>query len=337
MFVFTLRHALALTTLAFASATHASSFDCASASSKTEKAICADPYLSQLDEQLAERWGSTLAKVPDAKALKTDQRQWLKSRNACGALTACLRREYVMRLAELEHAVQPFSWDATWQLIPSRTSTAATVTTHRRDASHITFDIAAGEGANSGDLDGTAELKDGEAHYVEGECALSFTPLNGVLNISQAGSDADCGAGMGVFYAGTYVASEQPLTLDYDMLSLGLARNPEENQILHALLKDDYQKLVEFSGNLHIGDPSSDIPGSQVVEMWMRGLGGTGIMMSTTDQRFWIIMLTYGANGQERMRYYTNAAKWKGRLPDVLQAWYQRTNGNRGIPLDHMP
>jgi len=71
--------------------------------------------------------------------------------------------------------------------------------------------------------------------------------------------------------------------------------------------------------------------------MWMRGLGGTGIMMSTTDQRFWIIMLTYGTNGQERMRYYTNAAKWKGRLPDVLQAWYQRTNGNRGIPLDHMP
>ncbi|WP_166220057.1 lysozyme inhibitor LprI family protein [Pseudomonas atagonensis] len=330
-------HAVLLASLVFTSLTHASSFDCASASSKTEKAICADPYLSQLDVQLAERWRSTLANVPEPKALKTDQRQWLKARNACGALTACLRREYLMRLAELEHATQPFSWDATWQLIPPGTSTAATVTTHRRDATHITFDITAAEGANSGELDGVAKLKNGEAHYVSGECALSFTPLNGVLNLSQAGADADCSAGMGVYYGGTYVASEQPLTLDYDMLSLGLARTPEENQTLKALLKDDYQKLVQLSGNLQIGDPSSDVPDSQVVEMWMRGLGGTGILMSTADQHFWVILLTYDAHGQERMRYYTNAAQWKGRLPDVLQAWYQRINGNRAIALDHIP
>lgn len=337
MFFFTLRHALALTTLAFACVSHASSFDCASASSKTEKAICADPYVSQLDEQLAERWRSTLAQVPDPKALKTDQRQWLKSRNACGALTACLRRQYLMRLAELEHATQPFSWDATWQLIPPGTSTAATLTTRRQDATHIAFDITAGEGANSGDLEGVATLNGDEARYTEGECSLSFTPINGVLDISQVTVGGYCSAGMGVYYTGRFVASAQPLTLDYDMLSLGLARTPEENQALHTLLKGDYQKLVEFSGNLHIGDASTDIPGSQVVEMWMRGLGGTGIMMSTTDQHFWVIMLTYGANGQERMRYYTNAAKWKGRLPDVLQAWYQRTNGNRAIPLDYIP
>ncbi|MDD1004927.1 lysozyme inhibitor LprI family protein [Pseudomonas sp. TNT2022 ID642] len=337
MFAISLRHALLLTALAFASVTHASSFDCASAASKTEKAICADPDLSQLDEHLAERWRSTLANVPDPKALKTDQRQWLKSRNACGALTACLRRQYLMRLAELEHATQPFSWDATWQLIPPSTSTAATVTTHRRDSAHITFDIAAGEGANSGNLDGVAVFEGKEAHYAEGECALTFTPINGVLNISQVGADADCGGGMGVYYAGTYVASEQPLTLDYDMLSLGLARTPEENQALHGLLKDDYERLVELSGTLQVGDPSADVPGSQVVEMWMRGLGGTGIIMSTTDQRFWIILLTYDGQGHQRARYYTNAAKWKGRLPDVLQAWYQRTNGNRSIPLDSMP
>jgi|CXWL01.2.fsa_nt_gi uncharacterized protein len=337
MFTISLHYALLLTSLAFASVTPASSFDCARAASKTEKAVCGDPYLSQLDEQLAERWRSTLANVPDPKALKTDQRQWLKNRNACGGIAACLRRQYLMRLVELEHAVQPFNWDAAWQLIPPGTSTAATVTTHRRDAAHITFDIEAGEGANSGSLDGVAELKDDGAHYVEGECALSFTPLNGVLNITQDGTDADCGAGIGVYYSGTYVASKQPLTLDYDMLSLGLARTSEEDQSLRALLKDDYQKLVDLSGTLQIGDPSTDVPGGQVVEMWMRGLGGTGIMMSDVEHRFWVMVLTYDVQGRERIRYYTNVAAWKGRVPDVQQAWYERTKGNRGISLDLMP
>lgn len=147
MFALTLRHALALTALVFTSVVHASSFDCASAGSKSEKAICADADLSRLDEQLAERWRATLASVPDPKALKTDQRQWLKNRNGCGDLTACLRRQYLMRLAELEHATQPFNWDATWQLIPPGTSTSATATTQRRDATHINISIEAAEGA----------------------------------------------------------------------------------------------------------------------------------------------------------------------------------------------
>ncbi|WKV98807.1 lysozyme inhibitor LprI family protein [Pseudomonas sp. H22_DOA] len=135
-----------LTSLVFAPFVHASSFDCASASSKTEKAICADPYLSELDEKLAQQWRSSLAKVADPKALKTDQRQWLKSRNACGDSAACLRRQYVRRLAELEHAVQPFNWDATWQLIPPGPSTSATVVTKQVDATHISVAITAGEG-----------------------------------------------------------------------------------------------------------------------------------------------------------------------------------------------
>ncbi|VVO16483.1 hypothetical protein PS718_03860 [Pseudomonas fluorescens] len=56
MLPFNPRHVLLLTSLAFAPFVHASSFDCASASSKTEKAICADAYLSGLDEKLAARW-----------------------------------------------------------------------------------------------------------------------------------------------------------------------------------------------------------------------------------------------------------------------------------------
>ncbi|WP_454566076.1 lysozyme inhibitor LprI family protein [Pseudomonas sp. AIG] len=337
MFAISLRHALALTAFAFASVTHASSFDCATANSKTEKAICGDSQISLLDEKLGKLWHSTLASVPDAKALKADQRQWLKSRNACGDQTTCLRREYLMRLTELEHSTQPFSWDATWQLIPPGTSTSATVITQRRDGTHISIDITAAEGANSGDLDGIATLKDGKAVYSEDECTLVFTPINGVLDISVGDAGGYCSAGLGVYYTGRFVASQHPLTLDYDMLSLGLAQTPEENRALHTLLKGDYQTLVEKSGSLMTGEPGTDVPGSQVWEMWMRGLGGTGIVMRSPDGHFWVLLVTYDNSGHSRLRYYTNAAKWKKRLPDALHDWNERMKDHLELPVDFMP
>ncbi|MBY8958798.1 hypothetical protein J1G18_16020 [Pseudomonas sp. MIS38] len=337
MLSFKLRHAFLLASLTFIPAVHASSFDCASATSPTEKTICTDPYISSLDERLGVLWSQTLASVADPKALKTDQRQWLKSRNGCAQRIACLRREYLMRIAELDYASRPFNWDATWQLIPTGPATASEITTKRRDTAHITFDISAQEGGNSGDLSGVALLKGKQADYAEGQCALRFTAINGILNVSQDGADADCGGGMGVFYAGRYVASDQPLKLDYDLLSLGLARSLEEDQTLRSLLKADYQSLVEFSGSMMTGDPSVDVPGSQIVEMWMRGLGATAMFMSTPDSRFWVMVMAYDGQGKPHVRYYSNAPQWKTRLPDVMQAWYQRRSGETTVPLDFMP
>lgn len=336
MLNFTLRHALCVTSFAFVSVTHASSFDCASAASPVEKAICADPYLSDLDEKLGVLWKSTLAKVEDPKALKASQRQWLKNRNSCGKEPACLRRDYLMRLTELEYATKPFNWNATWQRIPATPASGAELTTKRLDTTHIAFDISTAEGGNSGELDGVALVKGNQANYAEGQCALSFTAVNGILNVTQDGSDGECSAGMGVYYSGTYVASDQPLKLDYDLLALGLVRSSEENAALHTLLKDDYQVMVDLAGSMREGDPSADVPDSKIARLWMRGLGPTAILMSTADARLWVMFMTYDAQGKSRVRYYTNVAQWKGRLPDVMQAWHKDTYGGT-LPLDFMP
>jgi uncharacterized protein len=331
------RHALLLTTLVFTAHGHAASFDCAAASSPVEKAVCADPYTSSLDEKLGSLWPSALAKVADPKALKAAQRQWLKNRSLCHEQLACLRREYLQRLVELEYTGKPFNWNATWQRIPATPASAAQITTQRRDDSHITFDITAQEGGNSGDLDGVALLKGSQADYAEGQCTLSFSAVNGLLQVTQNGSDADCGGGMGVYYAGWYVASEQPLRLDFDLLSLGLARSLEENRMLHQLLKADYQVLVDLSGSMLTADPSADVPGSQVAEMWMRGLGGTALYMNAPDGQVWVMLMAYDAQGHSHVRYYTNVPQWKTRLPEAMQAWYARRSGDEALPLDYMP
>ena len=100
---------LALFVLAlFAGSVHAAaSFPCEKASNATEKAICADSEVAQLDEYLARYYRGARGALPAATdCLATDQRRWLTSvRNACKD-GACLKNAYLHRLAEFD-ALQP--------------------------------------------------------------------------------------------------------------------------------------------------------------------------------------------------------------------------------------
>lgn len=99
--------ALFLLVLFAGSAHAAASFPCEKASTATEKAICADPEIAQLDEYLARYYHGARAALPGATdCLAADQRRWLTSvRNACKDGT-CLKNAYLDRLAELD-ALQP--------------------------------------------------------------------------------------------------------------------------------------------------------------------------------------------------------------------------------------
>jgi uncharacterized protein len=57
---------------------HAVSFDCNKASTPFEKAVCSDAELSKLDSKLAEAYKQRLLKTKNPKALKEDQRCWLR-------------------------------------------------------------------------------------------------------------------------------------------------------------------------------------------------------------------------------------------------------------------
>jgi uncharacterized protein len=79
----------------------AASFDCAKASSKVEKMICADADLSKLDEEMAAAYKEALQDQSKAEATKQAQTQWLKGRNAC-ADAGCVRSSYITRLTDLK-------------------------------------------------------------------------------------------------------------------------------------------------------------------------------------------------------------------------------------------
>ncbi len=98
----------AVLNMSLAGATPAAGFDCAKAKSKIEKAICADPELSSLDEFLGRFYAGALETAKDAAScVKADQKAWVKgARDVCGAKASCLTTAYLNRLSTLS-GLQP--------------------------------------------------------------------------------------------------------------------------------------------------------------------------------------------------------------------------------------
>ncbi|WP_141218195.1 lysozyme inhibitor LprI family protein [Bordetella genomosp. 11] len=88
----------------------AASFDCKKASGKVEHAICDDRNLDWLDQSMGLLYADARASSTDeaAAALRRDQVEWLKARNACVALPNgvddCLKGQMQTRIAQLDDA-----------------------------------------------------------------------------------------------------------------------------------------------------------------------------------------------------------------------------------------
>ena len=80
--------------------THAASFNCRYAKLPAEVAICRDPVLHQLDQDMSDSFfylrpllsGSSLSR------LNRTQRSFISRRNACGSNASCLESVYSVRI-----------------------------------------------------------------------------------------------------------------------------------------------------------------------------------------------------------------------------------------------
>ncbi len=94
--IFTLVALTCLTSFA-----NSASFDCSKASSPLEKAICSNPNLSALDDQMAQAYKDARAKSSNQDQLKSDQITWIKGARQCASDSACIEKSYKERLATL--------------------------------------------------------------------------------------------------------------------------------------------------------------------------------------------------------------------------------------------
>ena len=167
--------------------TFAASFDCTKASTAGEKAICADPELSKLDEQLAKAYKRALQKGPRAK-VQADQKAWLKERNTnCGYYAACLQYQYYRRIAQL----QGVHWSlADWQRAAGTWSTAGSDGASKQrlvikavNKERFDFQLSTLGSADGGEIQGHGYFTpDGIAEFPTDDdndtCSLVFVPRN---------------------------------------------------------------------------------------------------------------------------------------------------------------
>ncbi len=81
--------------------------DCARARSPSEKAICADPSLLDLDARLARRFARLVRLRSDRRPdISAAQKTWLAGHEACGSDTSCLNNSLYRRLGELDASLK---------------------------------------------------------------------------------------------------------------------------------------------------------------------------------------------------------------------------------------
>lgn len=89
----------------------AQSFSCMddSALNATESRICQSPWLGAMDERLDSWYRRAQIRAgyfDQTSGLRTAQRNWIASRDACGESFWCIRRHYADRLRELKRYVE---------------------------------------------------------------------------------------------------------------------------------------------------------------------------------------------------------------------------------------
>ena len=90
--------------LALAFDASAASFDCAKAVSPSEKLICSDPRLSELDGKLDQSYRRALESSGQREKVKSEQRAWLATERKRCSDVACLTQAYQQRLTALDSA-----------------------------------------------------------------------------------------------------------------------------------------------------------------------------------------------------------------------------------------
>lgn len=83
---------------------NAASFSCYGDITYTERAICDNPNLSNLDSVMASTYFQMLGGSSKTlkRALQRDQIGWLRQRNGCGANVGCLSAAYHNRLSQFD-------------------------------------------------------------------------------------------------------------------------------------------------------------------------------------------------------------------------------------------
>lgn len=228
---------------------------------------------------------------------------------------------------------QPDSWTGTWHRVTPRDAFPIEL---RIDGTppHLDFSLESRLTGRVGALaDGLLVRGRNASYRNDNGCRIDFSLSGDRLQLRQHGRDEDCQLGSGVDFSGEYALGKLPAP---DLLTLHIVDGEAQDHAAHALLGHDYQALI---GAADLVDDGKDLDalGAVVREYLVhtRDTPASAIVMRHGTE-LWLGLLVADAQREPHLRYYTNVAAWKGRLPKTIQAWRDH-NFDKTLPVDLMP
>jgi uncharacterized protein len=179
------------------------SFDCQKAVSHSEKLICSNTQLSQLDEDLAQSY-KIARQISNKEQLKKEQIRWLKrERNACQDV-ACLIQAYQRRITELDSLYSLYTGEYALEDDDDYCSGGMTVTQKQRKLS-VSVETVCGPSYHTCDFEGSGTIRNGTAVLASPDDPTEKVTALFHGNMAEIHQASQLWCGLNASMVGTYV------------------------------------------------------------------------------------------------------------------------------------
>lgn len=223
---------------------------------------------------------------------------------------------------------QKRDWNGVWE-VPSRYS-SQTIEIKMRSENELTFEILASNGANIGNITGTAKVKGNKAFYDDREsvseedfdegCQLLFINKTKSIELKES-KECISYRGNAVYFIGEYLKGKQPEPKT-DFVQLGVFSNAEMDDKFKKLVGNDYGNFTDV---FHLINEVEDLDkmNAKVFEACVRGICPVmaGIIMYNKTGNFYVMVLDINDKDETTARYYSNDANYSKKLPKTIQKW----------------
>lgn len=253
---------------------------CTGPLSPTEVVICASPKLLELDHMLGAAYRSAIGVSPDPKALRSDQRNWLRKRNRCDRYD-CLKHLYDSRIAELRQLHERFSARPTDRLDARGVMQVCTALARRVDERSLDELLAfqvAGRRLTSDERQSLANLGKWPAYH---ERAVVYE-----LQLNPDGPPSR----IANFWGGQDCRSARMINLDHYFASDGNDTGRDPDAVLgpdiEIALSTAEDRLITLDGRYFVFTGASSVPRASPVgevfkkDMYMSDLEGSVSIVS---------------------------------------------------------
>jgi hypothetical protein len=213
------------------------------------------------------------------------------------------------------------NWIGSWDRREWQADATLEVKSIKNDS--LIFDLSSSDGGHTGEIEGSAFIKNNEATFVSTEvkgCKLVMRIIgDSVINITDQNTCISYG-GMGVGFSGRFINTKiLPKEKAQTLVGLNIL-DTKQDAIFRALVDTGYQRFVDCTEMIEdrTGQKPLDNFDAKVIASGVRGLYMymEYIIMIDKQDHIWAAVIN-----DNKVFYYTNSKQYADKLPNTIEDW----------------